>query len=107
MRKINLIAPLLLLLVSCKTTSQSSQNSKEQGTRNVDEILTKMDVNNDGKLSYDEAKEPLKENFVQLDTNKDLFLSKAEVENAPKPDRQRPSDGEGGQQQGQGRQGRR
>ena len=38
-----------------------------------------MDANKDGKISIIEAKGPLKQDFTQIDSNKDGFLSKEEL----------------------------
>jgi Ca2+-binding EF-hand superfamily protein len=44
-----------------------------------------MDTNEDGKLSKDEVKGPLANDFSKIDTNNDGFISKKELEKAPKP----------------------
>lgn len=55
------------------------------------ELLGKMDANSDGRLSKNEIKGPLQDNFTQIDTNADGFLSEEEFNNAPRPSRgQRP-----------------
>lgn len=96
------IAALLIGFTSCKstneTTSASTSNKtettekrnqpRERGERpNAAQMLAQMDVNKDGKLSKDEVKGPLQENFSKIDTNDDDFISKEELENAPKPER--------------------
>ncbi len=42
-------------------------------------MLQRMDTNKDGKISREEAKGPLAENFERLDTNKDGYLDRAEL----------------------------
>lgn len=49
-------------------------------------IFKIMDANEDNKLSLEEAHGPLKNNFSEIDTDKDGFLTKEEVEKAPKPE---------------------
>ncbi len=45
-----------------------------------------MDANKDSKLSKDEVKGPLAQDFDNLDTNKDGFLTKEEMANIkPRP----------------------
>lgn len=44
----------------------------------------------DGKLSTPEIKGPLKEDFAKVDTNKDGFTTKEELNKAPKPERTKP-----------------
>ena len=62
----------------------------------VEEIFAQMDSNKDGKLSIEEVKGPLKNDFSKIDTNGDGFISKEELEKAPKPDRQGPPPGQAG-----------
>jgi Ca2+-binding EF-hand superfamily protein len=45
----------------------------------VDMILVRMDTNKDGKISRDEAKDRVKENFDAIDTNKDGYLDRTEL----------------------------
>ncbi len=59
-----------------------------------------MDANKDGKLSKEEAKGPLLNDFAKIDTNSDGFISTEELEKAPKPSGQRPQQGQGGQRSG-------
>jgi len=48
--------------------------------------LTMMDTNGDGKISFSEARGPLKEDFKRLDKNKDGFLTKDEIPSKQKRD---------------------
>lgn len=101
--RITLIALLVILSgASCKTqketvaaetsidTSQERTVRGQRGERRqpptLDELF-QMDTNNDGKLSKDELKGPLARDFDTIDTDKDGFLSRKEVEKAPKPPR--------------------
>ena len=69
-----------------------------QGERpDPSQIIEKMDANNDGKLSVNEAKGPLKEDFSKIDSNSDGFITKEELEKASKNGGQRP---QGGRPQG-------
>jgi Ca2+-binding EF-hand superfamily protein len=47
--------------------------------RRVNQILERMDTNKDGKISKDEARGPIAENFERIDTNKDGFIDKDEL----------------------------
>jgi len=97
---------LLLAFTSCgstksNTTSSTTSNkvettterrgSKQRGGERPDaaQMFAQMDDNKDGKLSSSEVKGPLKENFSKIDTNNDNYISKEELENAPKPERRR------------------
>ena len=46
-----------------------------------------MDANEDGKLSKEEVKGPLKDHFDTVDADEDGFITEEELENAPKPKR--------------------
>ena len=65
-----------------------SQNRQEKKPPTSRELMGEMDVNEDGKLSVEEVKGPLKDDFSNIDTNEDGFLSKEELEKAPKPKKQ-------------------
>ncbi|MGJ8685196.1 MAG: hypothetical protein ACSHWW_11260 [Nonlabens sp.] len=91
------ILAMATLLISCgssnqsasKTTEESSSNRPQRGQEMPDAatIIQQMDANKDGKLSLEEVKGPLKNDFSKIDTNEDGFLSKEEIEKAPKPQR--------------------
>lgn len=73
---------------------------QQQGNRNgqrpsTTDILNQMDANKDGKLSKEEVKGPLQQNFSRVDANSDGFISKEELEkgrnnNRPRPQGRRP-----------------
>ena len=73
------------------SSTQAQQRSGERkGKRErpkFDDLLSKMDVNKDGKLALTEVDDRLKERFPQIDTNQDGFLTEEEFKNAPKPQR--------------------
>jgi Ca2+-binding EF-hand superfamily protein len=56
------------------------------------ELLKDLDKNEDGKLSAAEIKGPLKDDFEKIDTNEDGFITKEELDKAPKPKRKPNSD---------------
>ncbi|MFK7785613.1 MAG: EF-hand domain-containing protein [Crocinitomicaceae bacterium] len=83
----------LTLLGSCASSKEqpstsepprNQQMNKEQPS--VIELLTEMDEDKDGQLSRSEVKGPLEQNFTEIDTNRDDFLSVEELKNAPKPE---------------------
>src|SRR5207245_2180332 len=45
----------------------------------VNRILKRLDSNRDGKISRDEARGPLAENFKRLDVNQDGYLDRKEL----------------------------
>lgn len=65
--------------------SQNRQQRKEPPT--FKELIKEMDANEDGKLSKNELKGPLKENFAKVDTDEDGFITEEEFKKAPKPKR--------------------
>lgn len=72
-----------LLLVSAANTF--AQQGPPKGRPTTDEIFKKMDANKDNKLSQKEVKGPLLEDFAKIDLNEDGFITKEELEKAPKP----------------------
>jgi Ca2+-binding EF-hand superfamily protein len=93
MKNLSLSMVVTLAMISCNSTKETTQetsrtvSTQEKGRPNPDEMFTKMDTNNDGKLSKEEAQGPLKENFSKIDTNSDGYISKEELKNMPKPER--------------------
>ncbi|WP_340154750.1 hypothetical protein [uncultured Winogradskyella sp.] len=81
----------ILAILGCKQTTESdndsSNNPPEVGRPSVSELLNEMDANKDGKLSKSEVHGPISNDFSKIDTNNDDFISKEELESAPKPDR--------------------
>ncbi|WP_083478324.1 EF-hand domain-containing protein [Lacinutrix himadriensis] len=74
----------IVVLISNSAFSQS-QNRQEKTPPSFSELIKEMDANEDGKLSKDEIKGPLKEDFSKIDTDEDGFISEEEFKNAPKP----------------------
>ena len=94
-RELGILVVGLVVLTACNATqnqsknigSKQSQRTKRASMPSVDELITKMDANKDGKLSKSEIKGPLANDFDKVDTNSDGYISKKELENAPKPQR--------------------
>lgn len=91
----------LLFATSCNTQKASTeaanaateQRPARQGQRgqrpDPDVLLAEMDSNKDGKLAKDEVSGRLLQDFDRLDTDKDGFVTKEELENAPRPEGRR------------------
>ncbi|WP_299217134.1 EF-hand domain-containing protein [uncultured Aquimarina sp.] len=88
---LGLLIGLLAFMVSCTSNAQS-KDSKERGQKppSVEEIFKMMDADEDGKLTKEEVKGPLKRDFSKIDTDEDGFITKEELEKAPKPERKDP-----------------
>lgn len=76
--------------------NKPSGNMKRGGQQNdkppsATAIFAKMDANKDNKLSQSEVKGPLSRHFTQVDINNDGYITQVELENSPKPERQRRS----------------
>ncbi|MBU2947501.1 EF-hand domain-containing protein [Zobellia uliginosa] len=79
------VATATLTLITVKTSI--AQDNRKQEPPSANELIEQMDANEDGKLSKDELKGPIKNDFVKIDTNEDGYLSLEELKNAPKPKR--------------------
>lgn len=67
---------------------QQSQNDRQPPKRlTVDEAFKLMDANEDDLLAKEETKGPLNSDFEKLDTNKDGYISRKELADAPEPNR--------------------
>ncbi|GAA3650546.1 EF-hand domain-containing protein [Flavivirga jejuensis] len=78
-------------LFTLNANAQSSEGEQKDKKRpSIEELFTKMDANEDGKLSEKEIKGPLKKDFAKIDTDEDGFITKEELEKAPKPKGKRP-----------------
>jgi Ca2+-binding EF-hand superfamily protein len=86
--KAGIILGIATCLFSINTHAQSRDNNQQRKTPpTFSELLKEMDKNEDGKLSKDEVKGPLKDDFAKIDTNEDGFITEKELKNAPKPKR--------------------
>ncbi|WP_378173832.1 EF-hand domain-containing protein [Aquimarina sp. SS2-1] len=85
---VGLIVGVMLLMMSCTSNAQSNnKRGKDHKPPTVEEIFKMMDADEDGKLTEEEVKGPLRRDFSKIDTNEDGFITKEELEKAPKPDR--------------------
>lgn len=104
--KVGILTITLAIFTACGSTQNQQGGQGGEGQRNgqnqrgqrptVSQLIAEMDANKDGKLSKDEVKGPLANDFSKIDTNEDGYISEEELENAPKPER-------GGGQRGGGR----
>jgi Ca2+-binding EF-hand superfamily protein len=73
------------------TTYANAQNSMQQrkggNPPSTDEVFSMMDENQDELLSAEEVMGPIKKDFIKIDLNNDGYISKDELNKAPKPQR--------------------
>ena len=62
-----------------KTQGKRQQDANNQNKPDPARIMSRMDQNNDQKISLDEARGRLKENFSKRDQNSDGFISLEEL----------------------------
>ena len=68
------------------TAQQDDERRPERRERpSIEQIFKDLDTNEDSKISLDEAKGPLQRDFNKVDLNEDGFITKQELEEAPKP----------------------
>ena len=98
--KITICAAAIALITSCNSKEEiASKTAGSKIDKATTELMSKMDANKDGKLSKEEVKGPLSNDFDKIDTDGDGYLSLEELNSAPKPER-------GGNRQGPPRGGR-
>ena len=68
----------------------NGQQNGQVGRPEPSQIIKQMDDNKDGKLSKNEVKGPLKEDFTNIDANNDGFLTKEELQKVSNNRGQRP-----------------
>ena len=86
---------LIVLVVGMMSISYAQQRGGQRPERgqhptppSFEELLEKMDANDDGKLAKDEVAGPLAKDFKRIDTNEDGFISEDELPKG-KPDQER------------------
>lgn len=77
----------VIALVSNMSYGQERRNQERKQPPTFKQLLKEMDKDEDGKLSIDEIKGPLKEDFAKVDLDEDGFITAEEFKKAPKPKR--------------------
>ncbi|MGB5419023.1 EF-hand domain-containing protein [Algibacter sp.] len=75
----------IALFMTNSSFGQSDNKQERKAPPTFKELIEKMDANEDGKLSKEEIKGPLKKDFAKVDTDEDGFITEEEFEKAPKP----------------------
>ncbi|TMU50895.1 EF-hand domain-containing protein [Flagellimonas algicola] len=92
MNKTKTTIGILVFAIAALYSSQlAAQEGDRKGPPSFEKLLEKMDANEDGKLSENEVKGPLKKDFAKVDLNEDGFISEEEFDKAPKPQRRKKS----------------
>ncbi|MGJ8716477.1 MAG: EF-hand domain-containing protein [Maribacter stanieri] len=81
--KTGLLFAMLVAFGTVAVNAQSKGERKEPPT--YAKLLEEMDKDEDGQLSKEEVKGPLKDNFTEIDANEDGYISEEEFDEAPKP----------------------
>lgn len=74
-----------IIVMFSNSSFAQSQNRQEKNPPTFSELIKEMDADEDGKLSLDEIKGPLKQGFDKVDTDEDGFITEEEFKKAPKP----------------------
>ncbi|WP_366186346.1 EF-hand domain-containing protein [Flavobacterium ovatum] len=91
-RILKIVCSLVLFLGTANAFAQPNENQERKAPPTAEQLIKEMDANKDGKLSKEELKGPIKNDFTKIDTNKDGFLSLEELKKAPKPERKKPTE---------------
>lgn len=83
--KITFCCAIIAFQVSAKQTNYDQHTPPKP-----EEVMQDMDINKDGKISKEEAKGPIVDDFKKIDLNKDGFITLVELKKAPKPPKQNP-----------------
>ena len=90
----------LIVVSSMITNAAPTENDKTNNVPppklNINQVFEKLDTNNDGKISKDEARGRIKENFDKIDADKDGFVSKEEAKKFKSSHGNNPSKGDKG-----------
>ncbi|MFL5246081.1 MAG: EF-hand domain-containing protein [Gemmataceae bacterium] len=77
-----LLAPVPIVQAADDKPAKKKDADSPQVERMVQSFLERFDTNKDGRISKEEAKGKLAENFDRLDANKDGYLDKEELQRA-------------------------
>ena len=76
-----------LTVLMANNSFGQSEKRQEKKPPTFSELLKEMDANEDGKLSNEEVKGPIKDDFSKIDKDEDGFITEEELKAAPKPKR--------------------
>lgn len=91
MKKTVLTMFALILIFSCKTNQENKERQQPDDERPTSsQLISEMDADKDGKLSMDEVKGPIANDFENIDSDNDNFISLEELDKAEKTRENRP-----------------
>ncbi|QWX85209.1 YHYH protein [Cellulophaga sp. HaHaR_3_176] len=91
MKNLSLLLLIFTILISCKSNQEKKEQQEPNGQRPSSiQIISKLDSNEDGKLSKREVKGPIANDFINIDSNNDGFLTLEELNKAEKNQENRP-----------------
>ncbi|MEL6974724.1 MAG: EF-hand domain-containing protein [Bacteroidota bacterium] len=76
-----------LVLATSELSAQQDENRRPDGPPSIEKLMEDLDKDGDERLSEKEVRGPLKRDFAKIDLNEDGYLTKEELEKAPKPKR--------------------
>ena len=79
------LGSLICMFTSCRSDAQKKDQDMGQGPPSAESMLKMLDEDEDGKLSKEEVRGPLADNFDEIDLDSDGYLSKKELEEKPHP----------------------
>ena len=80
----------ITLFMSNSSFGQSGNRQDRKEPPTFKQLLKQMDKDEDGKLSKEEIKGPLKNDFAKIDTDEDGFILMKELQAFSKINKQRP-----------------
>ncbi|MGJ8593556.1 MAG: YHYH protein [Aquaticitalea sp.] len=91
MNKFILTVFTLTLLMSCKSNQEKKEQQEPNGQRpSSAQLISEMDSDEDGKLSKNEVRGPIADDFMTIDSDNDGFLTIEELNEAEKKQGNRP-----------------
>ncbi len=91
MKNTLLIILTFTFLISCKSNQEKKEQQEPNGQRpSAAQLISELDGNEDGKLSKNEVNGPIADDFANIDSNNDGFLTLEELNKAGKNQGNRP-----------------
>lgn len=89
MKEIVFLIMTFIGVFSCSAQVELNKNKGSGGPPSPNELMRKMDKNQDGKLSKSEARGPITKDFDRIDKDGDGFLTIEELASAAPPPRRK------------------